>query len=505
VVLFKDLKYLVLLFALCLVFGPGQVLAAELKDCSRLNMRANATGQANVKQVLDCRNDKVEVVGKYRNWIKVNVNGQTGWVYHKYVDLESSAPTPQASTVGPPAAVPATPVPPALTDISNQMLMMNAPATFLPNRSGADPVTFKNGDGKEYRVKVLEQRGGMFLTKVYKNGIELPGTYLISKKWAFRSLNFDAAEYAAKINEAVRRDTSDPASVRANEFCDPVEKPEPPPLIVEDLREDPEFQQPESPSADSCFALDVASLPDGSEGKLTECFGSIKERLTEGARRDDGTLDRDKLFCNLYGKLSPKEQEFAALMLTSISETGVIVGSRNTESPKFQESMFVMQVIQNRTRAAGEQYPGRGFNQLDVMLSRSQFSGFNRRIFYRDKHWQMFEPNNPIYNNHVRQSVRAFIALKSTPEKLQPRPQVEMIDSYFNPWGMRPRGSSPLWAKPGNGNQMITGLNFDGVKVRKTKPFMHKFYTPKPPRKIKPMNPNHTLNQWRSREACAEK
>jgi hypothetical protein len=102
--------------------------------------------------------------------------------------------------------------------------------------------------------------------------------------------------------------------------------------------------------------------------QLGKCLDSIKAAVTRGMSLSN--LDRTTVFKNLYSELNPKEQEFAAMIFTSIGEAGVL-------APPLEEMIMVMKVLSNRKDFALDK-GYRDANELDAALQPWQFSMYNK-------------------------------------------------------------------------------------------------------------------------------
>ncbi len=183
-----------------------------------------------------------------------------------------------------------------------------------------------------------------------------------------------------------------------------------------------------------CQALGVEGGPTRAHREqLKECLQSIKQAVAKVSRNNAQGLDRTKWMCHVMSLLNPLEQEFAGMIFTAGIEAGKVATNSHTSEPGWQETMFVQKVIQNRTRQL-QKDKGRQYNALDVALSHMQFSMYNKNEFHK---WRdHLEPKSNQGKAEFDKAIEGFIALNERPEMLQPRPQVDRMDSYFSPYGM---------------------------------------------------------------------
>ncbi len=152
------------------------------------------------------------------------------------------------------------------------------------------------------------------------------------------------------------------------------------------------------------------SRQDSDLQKLEECtqniFSAIKEKT--------GTnYNRRKLLKALYSELNPKEQDFIALILTSLGEVSDSqLSSRLLQRyPKRAENekMMVMKVIENRARYARDKENNDKINNLDIALQPWQFSMYNSND--NNLHRAIFDSPKET----ITRTIKAFIKLKSNP------------------------------------------------------------------------------------------
>ncbi|MCF8059209.1 MAG: hypothetical protein K9K67_07935, partial [Bacteriovoracaceae bacterium] len=375
---------------------------------------------------------------------------------------------------------------------------------LLPNRVGARERRIRI-TGRNVKIRVIGSRNGMYKVELHENGVKQPGTYFINKRWAHKTLNFTAALAAVNGLESMSEAGNAPVPE-----CRPGEDQ---PVDINEIREVVAQEIVETSSDEfkpGCEVL-AGNLNSALEDELQTCLMSIKRSITQGARNGSGRIDREKLFCNMYKNLRPEEQHFAGSLFTSIGEAGIIATSSQTAAPGYQEQVFVMKVLDNRLRKARADTRNNNLNALDMSLIHKQFSMYNSSIFpdFRD----LFEPSGRAYRQSENKAIKAFISFQSNPGALEPADQVDNMNMYFNPHGMtrisnlratryksadqRRREARNLVARlkregkiasnypddriaPGwsfGQLEPVNDLSYDGVSVRKTRPYMHQFYS----------------------------
>lgn len=196
---------------------------------------------------------------------------------------------------------------------------------------------------------------------------------------------------------------------------------------------------PSEPSGqwlNGCQVLDRDYITRDMQQDLITCAKSIKAAIKQG-----GT-DRTNLFKNLYKKLNPKEQVFAAHIFTSIGEAR---GEGNAER------VMVMKVLNNRARHAKE----RGFrnvNELDIALQYKQFSMYNDN----DPNWRTTLLGDGLSN--VNKAVNSFIIYKNT--EFPDEHPVHEIYHYHT------RGVNPDWSR-GKSEENVPEINGERAKTHR--------------------------------------
>jgi hypothetical protein len=385
----------------------------------------------------------------------------------------------------------------------------------LPNKRGANQRYIKIS-GNDVKVKIVGSRRNLYKVKLTTNGRVEPGTFLISKKYAHKAFDIQAVRTVIKNLEDIAHVGEAPCPK-----CDALRG------ITEDIR--PPRPKPQvqntSPGA-SCQVLKGKDLTvAGQKQKLKNCFQDIRSRIIKGARNSNGSINRKKLFCNMFTKLNPDEQNFAGLVFTGMGEAGIISSSKVTSPPKYQEQLFAMNSIKNRLSQLKSDKPSMtSSNALDVSLFNNQYSMYNSGIINDFKHY--FEPNynTRAHSKKVDDALSAFVALKKSPQNIDPHPASSKIGNYFNPHGMAKissMGSQNIQKKERKKIQklirqgklpkdyprdriaprwnfsrleMVPTLSYNGTQVRKKRPYMHVFYKSK-----KKLFYGSTKDSWRAR------
>jgi hypothetical protein len=102
------------------------------------------------------------------------------------------------------------------------------PFPVIKNRRGAKQQTIRPRSGNKVIVNILEERRGMYLITISKNGTKYPHKYLISKKWANRLLNVQAVLEANRIAALAKTGTDAP---RVNPECEVARSTTPAPTV----------------------------------------------------------------------------------------------------------------------------------------------------------------------------------------------------------------------------------------------------------------------------------
>jgi hypothetical protein len=362
----------------------------------------------------------------------------------------------------------------------------------LPNRRGAAEETIRTS-GNNTRVRIVGERGSMYVIQLYQNGERQPGEYLIDKSWAHRTFNMQAVLDMIEMGEMVEEIGDAPG----DRDCLPQNVD---PVDTDEIRDEVGYQEVVEPSTEEfkegCDIL-AGDVSTANRDQLMTCFNNIKRAIAPRDVRCGGEIDRDKLFYNMYHNLRPEEQHFAGMMFTSVGEAGIITQNGATSAPKYQEAMFVMLTMDNRLRNMRGNH-GNNMNALDVSLMHRQYSMYNSSIFNRS-YRPLFEPENNTYRTQVNHSLDAYIHFMDDRDKLEPQEVLSKIGNYYNPHGMRrvrnqaernrvqrlkAEGKIPAdhpddRVAPNWDFDSMTlreDLSYDGTQVRTARPFKHSFY-----------------------------
>ncbi len=164
-----------------------------------------------------------------------------------------------------------------------------------------------------------------------------------------------------------------------------------------------------------CSVLSKA-VTENDTDELSLCLQSIKDTVLKGNRDRRGLpSNRNAILTNLFLKLNPKEQEFAALTLTAFGEAGIL-------TPPEEEMVAVMKVIRNR-RDYARKYGHENATDLDAAIQPWQFSMCNAN----DNNWKEALRASPK-NKFTQRSVSAFVKFKNA--KYRPPEIVDKIYHY---------------------------------------------------------------------------
>lgn len=290
----------------------------------------------------------------------------------------------------------------------------------------------------DYRtVKITGENKWAYKIRVFDRGIDRGEEYFVAKKWARRALNIQAAMHAAQMNDSLRNAgrVPEPDCCDSNVYDDPSK----PVTIFEEVRPVPRptnLQVQGNWKAGCGVLSNERALSSTHHESLERCILSIQHAITQGARNRNGSLNRSAVFRNLYKKLNPAEQRFAAMVFTAQGEAQVITRGR---PPQIQEMSSVMKVVENRKRASNDR--GGNFNELDVALDPMQFSMYNAN----DPSWKRVL--DPGRSDSYANAVAAYVQFVKA--DFQPKPDIDRVyhyhANYVMPnWEERSKQITPL-------------------------------------------------------------
>lgn len=293
-------------------------------------------------------------------------------------------------------------------------------------------------------VVITGENNWAYRVKVFDGGVDLGREYFVAKKWARRALNIQAALYANKMNESLKNTGSPPKT----QCCDPntFDNHDNSLSIFEELTPQGKsnLSQTQGNWRAGCSVLsNERALSSAHQERLEECIDSIQNSITKDARNKNGSLNRSLVFKNLYKKLNPVEQRFAALVFTAQGEAEIITRGK---PPQIQEMSSVMKVVENRKIASSQK--NRDFNELDIALDPMQFSMYNAN----DPSWKRVL--DPGRSDSYTNAVAAYIQFVNA--DFQPRPDIDRVYHYHANYVM------PDWEER---SQQITPI-VNGVKTR---------------------------------------
>ncbi|MDD0854079.1 hypothetical protein HBN50_13280 [Halobacteriovorax sp. GB3] len=188
-----------------------------------------------------------------------------------------------------------------------------------------------------------------------------------------------------------------------------------------------------------CLSLAKEDLSLDDMKELTTCSESIKKAITGlDDRRKLKKSKRVSVLTNMFLKLNPKEQEFAAMTLTAFGEAGIL-------TPPDEEMMIVMKVIRNRRNDARKKGHEEA-TDLDVALQKAQFS--------------MYDPGAPQWrdavaasakNPYTQAAIRSYVKFQDA--RYSPDPQIDNVYHYhreYVTWAKWSRGKKPFLARVDN-------------------------------------------------------
>ena len=235
---------------------------------------------------------------------------------------------------------------------------------------------------------------------------------------------------------------------------------------------DEELQNTPQNWIDGCQIL--ADGFDSSEITLGKnCLINLRAAILDGTEDEQGRISRTAVFENLYRKLNPVEQRFAAMVFTSSLESG----SLTTSSGNLEELMSIMKVLDNRAEYARNN-GAENANSLDAALQSYQFSAFNRvRGAPQNEHWRSLMIRANINDHpHIDNALNAYAQYSEasfTPENVS-----DDIYHYYSTILDPPRavGRAPAWRDSSREVDLrINDVELDGYTSR-GKEIRHRFY-----------------------------
>ena len=202
---------------------------------------------------------------------------------------------------------------------------------------------------------------------------------------------------------------------------------------------------PTAPSGDwipSCEVLQNTNLGSHNQQELSQCVLNIRRAI-----QADGN-SRASLLRNMYRKLNSREQEFAAMIFTTIGEG---------RSENDADRVMIMKVLNNRARYAQER-GHEGANELDAALQPWQFSMYNSN----DPNWRTALLGTNSNNNDITKSIQSYLLYRNT--SFGDGSTANTIYHYHTP-GVNPNWSDPnkrVYPAP-NGETPSTHRFFSGV------------------------------------------
>jgi hypothetical protein len=192
----------------------------------------------------------------------------------------------------------------------------------------------------------------------------------------------------------------------------------------------------------SCEVLQNTNLGSHNQQQLNQCVLNIRRAI-----QSNGS-SRSSLFRNLYSKLNSREQEFAAMIFTTIGEG---------RSENHADRVMIMKVLNNRARYAQE-HGSSGANELDAALQYKQFSMYNEG----DPNWQAALLGRHSSQADITKSIQSYLLYRNT--SFGDGSTANSIYHYHTP------GVNPDWSDPNkrvhpapNGETPSTHKFFSGV------------------------------------------
>lgn len=359
---------LTLLIPLLLGFGVGDVVQVIWKDGREeieINARSTAdftAGARNIVAVLKSgtRGEILEVrnYASGNSGLKIKVMGGPGAQEGKQYWIHYNPKQPWVRLL-PKEDAPAAEKPVPLNQATHLITTRDQIAVRVEPRDGADLQGYLEKQ-HHYEIDRASDRGGPWIPVFFfdSSGRKQRG-------WVRRDLDSDSAQAVVQLVQLANQETS--RLVRpAQEPCEDVTPPARAPaerggMSIEGV----------GVKMGGIRARILALLTAEEKKALTDWLNAGK------ARPEDGVLNaiRGKVFRGLYS-LSLEERDFVGAIWTAFAEARGSRGRDTTEDPRGRAEMIsVMQVLENRKRAAG----ARAESLLDVALQPAQFSAYNLR------------------------------------------------------------------------------------------------------------------------------
>ncbi|MFT6070462.1 MAG: hypothetical protein ACJAT2_000738 [Bacteriovoracaceae bacterium] len=319
-----------------------------------------------------------------------------------------------------------------------------------------------------HKIRIVGQKKGSYIVRIIHDGVEKPTKYLVAKKWARKALNFMAAIHIAKLHKVVAqvgipiggeecRDSHHAPEVSLR----PIQRPD---NISEFISEE-DSMEPDLPRTvtshnawkPGCEVLEKGKeLKESDEAQLKRCMRAIQLSITKGTRNRNGRLNRALVFKNIFKRLKPEEQDFAAKVFTVHGEVGFLAKGGN-----YQEMMGVMKVLDNRARNSNFDRQNKNgkkpFNSAHMALDPWQFSMYNSG----ERLWEdIIDPGN---SSNFTNAVRSFVKYQKA--KFEPDPEMNHVYHYHANY-MLPAKSSWGGSFRANHKQWEVAVKIDGAPLR---------------------------------------
>lgn len=410
----------------------------RIKVSATVNLRRTSfyRGSSNISGYLNpgTELDVISVDASLKNGIGFQVEvvsgprkGATGWVYYHHdpnrrvlelVDASGETFSPEANKTSP--------------KTYSQVLARSLKSDYIGYLHPKTLWEKVASDQEHYTIDLLHYDGGRYVPILYKSeSLGIPVEY------TFYADSYDATFYR------LPKMTQDVLKMRR----------------VACLEKDIEAAEPEAGSEyqwiEGCQVL-AKELTKASKEQLKLCLVNIKRSIIANTKDENGLVSRTKVFENLYRKLNPVEQRYAAMVYTAAGEAGVL-------TPPNEELEGIMKILDNRKAYATK----RGYSQanvLDVALQPWQFSFYNREKKPEREAWRrVILKANPDEHPQIDDAIDAYISYQAG-SSFDPAEEAEQIYHYHTNY------VSPSWSIGKSKNEVkfkINGKELDGRVVRR--------------------------------------
>lgn len=234
-----------------------------------------------------------------------------------------------------------------------------------------------------------------------------------------------------------------------------------------------------SPGTETLHWIEGCSVLQGGVGTgdtelLKICLANMRATITKDTTDEQGRVSRILVFENLYRKLNPVEQRFAAMIFTAAGEAGSL-------TPPNEEMEAIMKVLDNRKKQANQK-GAEDANVLDMALQSYQFSFYNQERNAANEPWRRLMLRANLFEHpHIERAINAYISYENGSD-FQPTEQADKMTHYYStildPPSVMPY-DAPDWSKEQEEIKLsVNQQELNGYESKKYKrAIRHKFYS----------------------------